>query len=239
MARTPTTKPSRRAARAQRRAARRERWSQIRQAWGLTRRNDPRMLPIVVAVAVGVLLLFVLLGVLTSQPVLFSIFGVMFALLAGFAVFGRRAQRAAFGQVEGQPGAAVAVVQSMRGMWLVTPVVAANRNQDVVHRVVGRPGVVLVGEGNPARLGHLIGQEKKRIGRVAADTPVYDVVVGNGDGQVPLRKLQNHLMKLPRNLKPAQARAVEDRLKALGSAKPPMPQGPVPRAARIPRGRMR
>lgn len=197
------------------------------------------MVPIVLGVSIGVFAVMLLLGFLLNSPIFLGILGLLTALLAGLAVFGRRAQRAAYSQVEGQPGAAVAVVQSMRGFWRVTPAVQVNRNQDVVHRVLGRPGIVLVGEGNGVRLGQLLGQEKRRIGRVAADTPVYDVVVGDGDGQVPLRRLQNHLSKLPRNLKPAHVRLVEGRMRALGAAQPPLPKGPLPRTARVPRGRPR
>ena len=226
--------------RAERRARRRARFAQLRQAFTLTRKNDPKMLPIVLGVFFGVLLLFVMLGFLFSHPVYFTVFGLLFGLLAGFSLFGRRAQRASLTQVEGQPGAAIAVIQSMRGQWEITPVVAVSRNQDVVHRVIGRPGVILIGEGNAARLGTLLGQEKRRIARVAAETPMYDIVIGEADGQVPLRKLQATLTKLPRNLKPAQVRLVEGRMRALGAtAKPPIPKGPMPRNARMPRGRMR
>lgn len=241
-AKTATTTKSGKAARrtrAERRAARANRFSQLRQAFTLTRQNDSRMLPIVIGVFVAVVVIFVLLGVLLHHPILLSIFGILFGFLAALSLFGRRAQRAALSQVEGQPGAAVAVVQSMRGQWDVTPVVAVTRNQDVVHRVIGRPGIVLVGEGNPGRLAQLLGQEKRRVGRVAAETPIYDVLVGEGTGQVPLRKLQSHMMKLPRNLKPAQVRAVEGRMRALGQAQVPLPKGPLPKNARMPRGRMR
>ena len=82
------------------------------------------------------------------------------------------------------PGAAAAVLQSMRGNWTVTPAIAANRNMDVVHRAVGRPGVVLVGEGSANRLPSLLAAEKKRVGRVAFDVPVFDFQVGDGKGQV-------------------------------------------------------
>lgn len=225
--------------RAQRRAARRAKFSQFRQAFVLTRKNDPKMLPILLGIFFGVLAIFLLLGVLINHPFYATFFGLMFALLAAFSFFGRRAQRAALSQVEGQPGAAIAVVQSMRGQWNITPVVAVNRDQDVVHRVIGRPGVILIGEGNPVRVRTLMGQEKRRVSRVAAETPMYDVVIGDADGQVALRKLQVHLTKLPRNLKPAQVRLVEGRMRALGAAKPPVPKGPMPRNTRMQRGRPR
>jgi hypothetical protein len=215
------------------------RFTQMKQAFDLTRRNDRKMIPLVAATGLGTLAVLVLIGFLVGQPFIGIVLGVAIGLAGAMVVFGRRAQAAAFGQVEGQLGAAAAVLQSMRGDWRVTPVVAVTRNQDVVHRVVGRPGVILVGEGSPTRVAQLLAVEKKKVGRVATETPVYDVIVGDEDGQVPLRKLQSHFMRLPRNLKPAQVRAVESRMRALGTAIPPIPKGPIPRTGRIPRGKVR
>jgi hypothetical protein len=122
----------------------------------------------------------------------------------------------------------------------VTPAVAFNRNMDLVHRVVGRAGVVLVGEGNsPAQIRQLIADQKRRVGRVAPDTPVYEVIVGDGEGQVPIRKLQQHLMKLPRNVGGKEITGLENRMRALGGTNMPMPKGPMPKSARVPRGKMR
>lgn len=198
------------------------------------------MLPLVLGATVAVLAAFVLLGILLHHPIYFSVIGVLLSLMAATIVFGRRASAAAFTQIEGQPGAAAAVLQSMRGNWRVTPVVAVNpRGRDLVHRVVGRPGIVLVGEGSPVRVASLMSQERKKVGRVAAETPVYEVQAGDEDGQVPLRKLQTHLAKMPRNLKPAQVNALEARMRALGGATVPIPKGPLPNSGKIPRGKMR
>ena len=46
---------------------------------------------------------------------------------------------------------------------------AATTQFDSVHRLIGRPGVVLIGEGAPHRVRPLIAQEKKKIARVAGD----------------------------------------------------------------------
>ena len=62
------------------------------------------------------------------------------------------------------------------------------------------PASILVAEGAPSRVRGLLAQEKKKVARVVGDTPIYDIVVGDGEGQVPLRKLSAHVMKLPRNL---------------------------------------
>lgn len=212
---------------------------QLRAAYVLMHKADKRATPLILAAGLGVLLVFVLLGILLHHPVYFLVLGIPLALLAAMVVFGRRASTAAFSQVDGQPGAAAAVLSSMRGNWRVTPAVAVNRNSDLVHRAIGKPGIVLVAEGAPERLPALIAQERRRINRIAADTPVYDVQAGDGAGQVPLRKLQAHLTKLPGNIKPAQVNALESRMKALGGMTVPVPKGPMPKGGRVPRGKMR
>ena len=54
--------------------------------------------------------------------------------------------------MEGQPGAAAAALRMLRRGWKTDPAIAFTKQQDVVHRVVGPPGIVLIGEGNPNRL---------------------------------------------------------------------------------------
>jgi hypothetical protein len=206
------------------------RTAQIRQAYSMTRKSDPRVGWVTLGVFLGVLVVMVAIGVLLGHPVYVGIMGVMFAFLAATIVFGRRAEKAAFSQVEGQPGAAAAALNMLRKGWTVTPGVAVTRNQDLVHRAVGRPGVVLIAEGGgPSRLGNLLAQEKKKVARFVPDVPIYDFQAGNDEGQVPLRKLNKHLMKLPRNLKNDQVSEVNRRLKALGSMSLPIPKGPMPR----------
>jgi hypothetical protein len=149
-------------------------------------------------------------------------------------IFNRRAQRMTFKQADGTPGAAAWVLQNqLRGDWRREDAVAANTQFDAVHRLIGRPGVVLVGEGSPPRVRGLIAQEKRRIARVAGETPIYDIVVGNGEGEVPLAKLNLRLNRLPRNLSKADVAALDKRLQALGARRQPMPQGPMPAGTKM------
>jgi hypothetical protein len=207
---------------------------QIRMVAGIVHRANPRALPIVVGSGLAVLVVLVVVGLLTGLAGLLIPLGVLLGILVSVFLFGRFAQSAQYSTIEGQPGAAAAVLQSMRGGWTVTPAIAANRNMDVVHRAVGRAGVVLIGEGSPNRLPGLLAAEKKRIARVAFDVPVYDFQVGEGEGQVPLRQLQRKVMRLPRNLKGTQVADVNFRLKAL-PASLQAPKGPMPRGGRQPR----
>jgi len=212
------------------------RLSQIRQAYSLTRKVDPMVGWVTLAAFFLVFAVLLAIGFLIGHPVYLGFVGAMFGLLAATIIFGRRAEKAAFSQVDGQPGAAAAALNMLRKGWTVTPGVAVTRNQDIVHRVVGRPGVVLVGEGSsPQRVATLIAQEKKKVARFVPDVPIYDVQAGNEDGQIRLRKLNNHLMKLPRNLKTDQIIEVNRRLRALGAMNLPIPKGPLPKNVRMPR----
>lgn len=214
-----------------------EKLKQLRTAFGMTRKADPKMLPLVIAAFVVTLAVFVLIGFAVKHPLYLSVIGLLFALVATAAVFGRRVQKTAFSSVEGQLGAAAAVLQNMRGNWRVSPAVGFTKEQDLLHRVVGRPGVVLVAEGAPNRTRGLVVAQKRQLARVLGETPLYDVSVGDGEGQVALKDLEKHFLRLPRNIKPAQVNAVDARLKALGSAALPIPKGPMP--TRLPRGRAR
>lgn len=226
------------AARRAKRKARREQWSRVRTAFTVTRKHDRLLVPLLVGALVVVTGGLVVVGVLIGHVISFSILGVFAGVLVAMIIFGRRASRAAYTEIEGRPGAAGSVLNGLRGAWRVQLGVAFTRNQDLVHLAVGRPGIVLVGEGAPHRVNQLLIQEKRRYARAAPDIPVYDVSVGDAPNQIPLRRLQNYLTKLPRNMKPARVRELDNRLRALGGG-PPVPKGPMPQPGRIPKGARR
>ena len=202
--------------------------SQIKQAYTLTYKNDPKLPWVMLIAFVVVAAVVELVAVLFGAPLLFIPIAVLLGLLAALVVFGRRAQGSAYRQVEGQPGAAAWVLEGMRGDWRVSSGVAGTPQMDAVHRVLGRPGIILVAEGSPQRVRPLIAGEKRRIAKVVGDTPIYDITVGDDEGQVPLKKLSSHVMKLPRNLDGAEVNSLGKRMNALGGARMPIPGGPMP-----------
>jgi len=221
--------------RASKRARRQETWSGMKQAFAITRKNDRRMIPYVVVFGLAAAAVVCVLGWLVKSPIWMYIpIAVLLALLVGLLIFTRRAQKSMYAQAEGTPGAAGWLLQNqLRGDWRVTLTVGGNAQFDAVHRVLGRPGVVIVGEGAPNRARSLIAQEKKRVARAAGDTPIYDMLVGTEEGTIPLGRLNRELVKLPRNLSRAQVDTLEKRLSALGAGRPPMPQGPIPTGAKV------
>jgi len=240
MAKSRTTaenKAAKAQAQAARKAAARERRGQLWQAFNIQRKEDKRLLPymigafvLIVGVSVAVGLWAGGLTAITVIPI-----GVMLGGLMMFIIFGRRAQKSIYRKAEGQTGAAAWALDNMRGKWRVSPGVAATGHFDAVHRVLGRPGVILVGEGSATRVKPLLAQEKKRTARLIGDTPIYDIVIGNGEGEVPLAKLERHLTKLPANITVKQMDSLESRLAALGSraGSAIMPKGPLPNAGKM------
>jgi len=219
---------------------------QYLETYRLTKQSDPRiglllLGTFVVAAAVG----FAIFWFLPGSGIFAWIISVVGALLLGalavMIVFGRRAQRAAYARMDGQPGAAAAALTMLRRGWTTEPVVAFNKQQDVVHRVVGPPGIVLVGEGNPNRLRPLLVDQRKKHERVLYDVPVHELVVGTGEGQVPLPKLVRTVTKLGRKVKPAEITDILNRVKALDAqrGKMPLPKGPVPTSMKGMRGNLR
>jgi uncharacterized protein DUF4191 len=218
------------------------RLKQMALVYRMASKSDPRLGLILLGVfAVAAAITFVVFWLLPGTWVVDLVTALLVGLLAALIVFGRRAQRAQYKQLEGQPGAAAAVLGQLRRGWKVDPAIAFNKNQDIVHRVVGPPGIVLVGEGNQHRLRSLLSSERRKHERVVAETPIHEVVSGDGEGAVPIPKLTRHVSKLGRNIKPAEMTDVLQRLKALDANRSniPLPKGPLPTSMKGTRQQMR
>jgi hypothetical protein len=200
----------------------------------LVNQQNKRALPIVIGAAVLIIVVFVVVGLLIGLAAILIPVGVLLGAVAAMVLFGRFAQQAQYSAIDGQLGAAAAVLQSMPGDWNVTPAVTGNRTMDVVHRAVGRAGVVLVGEGVPSRVALLLAAERKKTERVAHGVPITEFQVGSGEGQIPVSKLQRKVTTLPRALKPPAVSDLNYRLRALQPSMQ-MPKGPMPKGARQPR----
>lgn len=212
-----------------------KRRQQLVQTYKMAKRSDPgiglyTLGAFLLGAAVGFAIFWFLPGDGWLSLTLAIVGALMVGLLAAVILFGRRAQKAAYTQWEGQTGAAAAALQMLKRGWKTDPTVAFNRQQDVVHRVVGPPGIVLVGEGNANRLRQLMANERRKHERVAAETPVHEIVCGRGEGEVPLDKLVRHITKLKKQVQPAEMTDLINRLKAIDAQRGtvPMPKGPIP-----------
>jgi len=208
------------------------RFKTIRDAYSVTKSVKPWISIALIATFLVVLAIGITLGFVFNHPVYGGFVTTPVAVLAAMFLFTRVAGSAAYANIEGQMGAGASVLMAIRKGWTTTPAVAVNRQQDMVHRSVGRAGIVLTGEGGFA-VRQMIQDEKKKAERFAPGVPITEVIVGDGDGQISIRKLQKHVTKLPKKLSAHQMREVRARLKAVGGLSMPIPKGPMPKGIKI------
>ena len=171
------------------------------------------------------------IGIAIDQTIFFGVFAFGTGLLATTFYFGKIAENAAYSSISGQVGAAASVLNAIRGAWFVTPVVGVDKNQNMVHRVIGRPGIILVGEGN--RPSALLAEQRKAHARYAQGVPIHEITVDDGD--VTISNLKKKIKKLNKSLRPAEVTQVRNRLKALPQTALPIPKGPLPQNRKMPR----
>lgn len=233
------TKEEKKAIKVAKKAAGKERRGQIWQAFQMQRKEDKKLVPyMILAILVTTAVIWVLLSVLLDVAIYFSIpMGVLLGALVAMILFSRRVQASVYKKAEDTPGAGAWSLQNnLRGKWRITPAVSATTQLDAVHRVVGRPGVILVAEGAPHRVKPLLAQEKKRTSRIVGESvPIYDIIIGKEEGQTPLAKLNRQLIKLPRNISAAEVTTLDNKLTALAGRAPQagLPKGPMPQGAKM------
>lgn len=215
-------------------------WKQMWEAFNLQRKQDKKLIPLMLAVLLGTMLVFFLLGLIWGGQWWMLIIAIPLGALLAILLFTRRLEASMYDRVSDQTGAGGWALENMRSTmgvaWITKTGVAGTTQMDVVHRVVGNPGVVLVGEGNPTRLKPLMKQQAKRIDRVLAGVPVYEVFVGDDEekDQVPLKKLQRHMLKFPRNYKKDEVYSLSAKLDAIDATsarQAGLPKGPMPKQA--------
>jgi hypothetical protein len=212
-----------------------QRWyHQVWAAYTMTRQVEPSVTWLLLGILVGVILVGLVLGLLAGHPVYATIVAVPFGALGALFMLTRRAERAAYARIKGQPGAARAALGTVRGGWDFDdePVAINPKSQDFVFRGVGRPGVVLVSEGPASRVTRLLEDERRRTARVLPNVPIHLIQMGDDAGQVVLTKLGRKVTKLKAKLTKPEVAEVRKRLRALGGARPPIPKGVDPFKAR-------
>jgi len=216
------------------------------QVFTMTKRHDPRsvwwmllgfVLPLVAVVTAGILIS----GTNVFGLVLWSISGLLAGTLVFLIVLSRRAEKAAYSQIEGQPGAVGAVLKSsLRRGWTASemPVAVSPRTQDAVYRAVGRGGVALIGEGPKSRTTRMLDDERRKVARVLPNVPINIIHVGPDEDSVPLHRIARTLGGYKKQLSKAEVYAVNNRITSLTTkAGMPIPKGIDPMRVRAPRPR--
>ena len=171
------------------------------------------------------------IGIALDQKLFLGFLGFTTSLLITVFYFGKIAEKAAYSSISGQVGAAASVLNAIRGAWFVTPAVGVDKNQNMVHRVVGRPGIILVGEGS--RPGVLLAEQRRAHARFAQGVPIHELTVGEGD--LTISNLQKTVKKISKSLRPAEVTEVRRRLEALPKTALPIPKGPMPQGRKMSR----
>jgi hypothetical protein len=214
------------------------RLKQIGQVFAFTAKQDRLFVPLVIGAVIIPLLLTVIATYFLGW--IWIPLGILTTLLAVLIVLNLRSNTAMMNAIEGQPGAAAQILTTLRGDWRfkAEQPLAFTVQNDFVHLVVGKPGVILLAEGEPSRVRPLLAEQKRRLNKVIGNAPLYEITVGNGEGMVPVRKLRSHMTKLPRNLSGKEVNALDRALTALTS-RPAMPKGGIPKEFRPSKGAMR
>jgi hypothetical protein len=217
------------------------RLKQLLAVYRMTRGADPALPWWMLLGFAGPIVVGLAIGIAVDHPWYVLVLSVPLGFLAATFILARRAEKAAYAQISGQPGATGAALTSLRRGWTVEqePVAFDQRTQDLVFRAVGRPGVVLVTEGPLPRVARLADNERKRTARLLPHVPVHVVHAGDGAEQVPLPKLTGKLTRLKPSLSKDEAAEVSRRLRALGGVRPPIPKGIDPTRLRPDRKAMR
>lgn len=216
-------------------------FKQLKQVFTMTRAHDPKVVLWMALAFVAALVVGLIIGLLLENWITWLLIAIPFGLLAAVLVMNRKAEKAAFAQIEGRPRAAGAALSTLRRGWIIPeqPVAVHPKTQDAVFRAVGRPGVVLVTEGPSNRVRPLVEKERKKMARFLPNVPIEIIQTGNGEGQVALHEVSGTLKRLPKKLTKQEVQAVDKRIAALGSSKLPIPQGIDPYRARPDRRSMR
>jgi len=214
------------------------RLKQIGEVFQMTRRHDPMVPWLMLLAFLGVVAVSLLVGFLLDNWVTGLIIGIALGAIAATLILSRRAERAAFAQIEGQPGASGAALGTLKRGWITEdqPVAVNPRTQDAVFRAIGRPGVVLVSEGPSNRVKPLVDAERKRLARILPNVTIHVIESGRGEGQVPISEIAKKMNKLKGELTKTEVSAVSKRISSLGG-RLPIPKGIDPYKARPTRGR--
>jgi ribosomal protein L28 len=223
------------------------RLKQMAQVFTMTRRYDKTVVLWMALGLLGPIVLSVVLAVVLADGngfmiALWVLAGVLAGALIALIILGRRAERAAYSQIEGQPGAVGAVLKSgLRRGWTGSemPVAMSPRTHDAVYRAVGKGGVVLIGEGPRSRVRRMLDDEQRNVRRLLPNVQIHTVTVGTDEESVRLYQVPKTLRGYKKSLSRAEIFQVNSRLSSLNRnpAGLGIPKGIDPMRARAQRPR--
>jgi len=230
-----------------------QRWYKtLWQAYSVTARTDkklPWILGTLLAVPLGAGIAIAVMSSGLGTKIYAPLTGLMTGLVVALFVLTRRFEKQMYAQMEGTLGGSLAIAQSMRRGWQFSdePVAVDAKTKAVVFQGVGDGGIVLLAEGG-RNAKRSVDATATRLHKLAPGVPVTPVYVGNGEHQVPLKRItkaikatkaKNFGRGLRAGLSAADQQAVRARLRALGGPQIPIPKGIDPNRARADRKGLR
>ncbi|MBD8013133.1 DUF4191 domain-containing protein [Microbacterium sp. Re1] len=197
---------------------------------------------LIAGVLIGLIIGFLISGASVLGLILWGFTGLLFGILGAMVLMTRLSTTAMYAKIDGMPGASGHVLSTSLGRsWSAsdTPVGINPKTQEAVYRVVGRGGIVIVGEGARGRLTRLINEERQKAQRVAHGVPVTVLYVGHGDDDVAIADLSKTIKKLPKAIDKATMAAVIRRIESVSQSLSslPIPKGIDPTRVRSQRPR--
>ncbi|MFZ4117176.1 MAG: DUF4191 family protein [Rhodoluna sp.] len=219
-------------------------FSQFREQVRFLKDADPKAVPLGILFGSLMFLAILTVGVFISNfqflgIVIWAILAIVTGYLTLLLTMTRRANTAIFKKYENEPGRISITVGTLtRRKWKGTnqPVAINARTKDMVFRIVGPAGVVLMAEGNRTSAKALLEEERRKVQRLASGVTVHTFYSAqDGDG-VPLGQLHKKVSRLKRTLNRAEIRAVQNRLASIDSRSGlPIPKGVDPMKMRASR----
>lgn len=221
------------------------RWySNLADLYRVTKRSYRWVSWVMLVVLVVPLLISIAINLALSTPTITFVLNIIFAigigLLLDTLLLTQLGNKAMYAQLEGVKGGVYAVIKSIKRGWIIEEQpVAFNRRQDMVWRMVGRAGIVLISEGPASRVGELLHDESRKCQRVANSVPIHTIQCGTNKGQVRIGKLMSQLRKLKKKISKEEVPVVANRLQSLSAKSAPIPKGVDPSKIRVNRRQLR
>lgn len=219
-------------------------FSQFREQVKFLKEVDPKAMPLGIFFGVLIFLVILVLGSIVSGfaflgIVIWAVLAIVTGYLTLLLTMTRRANSAIFKKYENEPGRISITVGTLtRRRWKGNnqPVAVNPRTKDMVFRIVGPAGVVLMAEGAKTSAKAMLEEERRKVQRLASGVTVHTFYSAQDGEGVPLGQLHKKISKLKRSLNRAEIAAVQNRLASIDSRSGlPIPKGIDPMKMRASR----
>jgi len=198
-------------------------FAQFREGVNFLKAENPRAVPVSIAIGIGFFIALSILGFIMSGGfiigiALWIVLGLATAYLSTLLMITRATHKAVFKKYQNEPGRLSLVVGSLtRRTFKGTnqPVAINPRTKDMIFRVVGPAGVILMGEGAPTSTKAMLEDERRKVQRMANGVTVTTFYCSESDGGVPLLKMDKAVRALKRTMNKQEIFAVQNRLAAM------------------------